>query len=157
MGQYQQYQKTIQQQQQQQLNQQTFGKMDMSWDWFCAINKLNKQWFFKWKNKRFLVKKIIVTYWIHFYWWTKNNNKRQYNTTTIKSTAKKSNGFVMRLCASTNWNNNEVLVKTNLNWLHFFLISKKTIPKDNTTTIKSTAKKSNCHEIGLNTSMYCRK
>merc|ERR1712051_763158 len=43
MGQYQQYQKPIQQQQQQQLNQQTFGKMDMSWDWFCAINKLNGQ------------------------------------------------------------------------------------------------------------------
>ena len=33
-------------------------------------------------------------------------------------------------------------------------MSKKTIPKDNTTTIKSTAKKSNCHEIVLNTSMY---
>jgi len=47
MGQYQQYQKTLQQQQQQQLNQQTFGKMDLSWDWFCAINKLNKQWFFQ--------------------------------------------------------------------------------------------------------------
>ena len=30
-------------------------------------------------------------------------------------------------------------------------MGKKTIPKDNTTTIKSTAKKSNFHEIGLNT------
>jgi len=36
------------------------------------------------------------------------------DNTTIKSTAKKSNGFVMRLCASTN-HNNEVLVETNLN------------------------------------------
>ena len=103
------------------------------------------------KSQQFLVKK---SYWIHFYWWTKNNNKRQYNTTTIKSTAEKSNGFVMGLCVSTNWNNNEVLVKTNLIWLHFYWWAKKTIPKDNTTTIKSTAKKSNFHEIGLNTSMY---
>ena len=33
--------------------------------------------FFKVKKHQFLVKKIIVTYWIHFYWWTKNNTKRQ--------------------------------------------------------------------------------
>jgi len=58
----------------------------------------------------------------------------------------------MGLCASTNLNNNVVLVKTNLNWLHLYWWAKKQYQK--ITQQQLNQQQWNQMDLLLNTSMY---